>query len=262
MVLPVLLAAALSASQVSSTASTSRVPSVGNAAMEQLYLAEEDAKLGAASPDGSAERRHRFEQAAEHYQRASDLGTSALKLTALTGLAGIYESSRLNGPARREAVLRELIVLTPTDPQFAFELAALQEAQGLVDAAEDTLLAARQRDAENIDTYKRLAQFYARRVTSMNTTAREQTPGQLPNPGEPDANGVYQIGGQLAPPRRLGVALYPNDAKAAGIRGAVQAEIVVDETGAVVDARVLKSVPLLDEAAGRRSKSGSSRQRS
>jgi TonB family protein len=126
---------------------------------------------------------------------------------------------------------------------------ALQEGQGVTDAAEDTLLTTRRQFPDDIETYRRLAQFYVRRVTAMNATVREQTPAELPNPGQPDQNGVYQIGGSFPPPRRLGVASYPEDAKTAGIKGAVQTEIVIDETGAVVDAQVLKSVPLLDEAA-------------
>ena len=51
------------------------------------------------------------------------------------------------------------------------------------------------------------------------------------------------------PSRRIGLAVYPEDAKAAGIKGVVQIEIVIDETGKVIDAQVIRSVPLLDAAA-------------
>jgi TonB family protein len=67
-------------------------------------------------------------------------------------------------------------------------------------------------------------------------------------PNEP-RHCVYRIGGQLPPPSRAGTPRYPPAAKEAGIRGVVQAEIVVDETGQVRDARVVRSVPLLDDAA-------------
>ena len=42
---------------------------------------------------------------------------------------------------------------------------------------------------------------------------------------------------------------YPPEARAAGIQGVVLAEIVIDGEGSVIDARVVRSVPLLDEAA-------------
>ena len=50
-------------------------------------------------------------------------------------------------------------------------------------------------------------------------------------------------------PRRFGNAAYPPDALAAGVDGTVVAEILVNDAGIVSDARVLKSVPPLDEAA-------------
>jgi len=45
------------------------------------------------------------------------------------------------------------------------------------------------------------------------------------------------------------VPQYPPEARAAGIQGVVLAEIVIDGEGSVIDARVVRSVPLLDEAA-------------
>jgi hypothetical protein len=40
----------------------------------QLCLGEEEAKRAEAAPQGGAERNRRFETAAEHFRRASDLG--------------------------------------------------------------------------------------------------------------------------------------------------------------------------------------------
>jgi len=42
---------------------------------------------------------------------------------------------------------------------------------------------------------------------------------------------------------------YPPDAMAAGIAGTVGAELVIDPSGHVTDARIVRSIPLLDEAA-------------
>jgi TonB family protein len=220
-----------------------------NAATAELCLAEQMVTRADSLSNGSADRQRELENAAVRYRRASDLGTSDLRVRALTALSQLYDEPRLNDSGQREGVLRELVALVPTDPQYASELATLYERLDAPDLAEDTLLSARRRLPTSIDVYKRLAQFYARRVTSLDAAARAHTPTELPNPGQPDSDGVYQVGASLPAPQREGVAVYPDDAQAAGIQGGVQAEIVINDEGAVTDARIVKSIPLLDEAA-------------
>lgn len=55
----------------------------------------------------------------------------------------------------------------------------------------------------------------------------------------------------IDPPRKVAdrAPLYPAAARSAGVRGIVIIEATVDTQGAVVDTRVLRSVPMLDEAA-------------
>jgi TonB family protein len=60
---------------------------------------------------------------------------------------------------------------------------------------------------------------------------------------------VYRVGGGVTAPRRFGNPAYPTDALAAGVDGVVVAEILVNEAGMVADARLLKSIPPLDDAA-------------
>ena len=43
--------------------------------------------------------------------------------------------------------------------------------------------------------------------------------------------------------------VYPQTARDAGVQGVVILEIVIGEDGAVANARVLRSIPLLDQAA-------------
>jgi protein TonB len=129
-------------------------------------------------------------------------------------------------------------------------LAKLQEDQRLIDAAEDTLLEARHKQPDEVEPNRMLAQFYARRVTVTVLHRQElqkepQAPG---NPGEPDENGVYRIGGPVAPPTRV-EAPYPSEALAAGVQGVVIVQVVVDPSGTVTDATVVRSIPLLDAAA-------------
>ena len=90
-----------------------------------------------------------------------------------------------------------------------------------------------------------------------------RTPNRLRNAGaqnaepvaqnaEPDAEGFYSIGGNIPPPAPTTErvpAVRSREADAAGVTGAVILEIRVDESGGVSDARVLQSIPMLDEAA-------------
>jgi protein TonB len=70
-------------------------------------------------------------------------------------------------------------------------------------------------------------------------------------PGPPAGAGPRRVGGDIGPPQKVRDVppVYPPIARAAGIAGIVIVEAVIDETGAVRDVRVLRSVPLLDEAA-------------
>jgi protein TonB len=60
-----------------------------------------------------------------------------------------------------------------------------------------------------------------------------------------------RVGGNIKPPTKIHDVrpVYPPMAMDAGVTGVVIAEIGVDGTGAVATARILKSIPLLDEAA-------------
>lgn len=105
-----------------------------------------------------------------------------------------------------------------------------------------------------------LAQFYARRAGAMHASAKKQEVQEQTVPGSPDKNGVYQVGGDVTPPRRFGNPTYP--VEAAGIEGVVSAEITVNEQGIVTDARVLNSNPVLDEATITPSANGATTRRS
>jgi TonB family protein len=186
----------------------------------------------------------------EHYRKAENLALAAdLKVAALEALAGLHGPDALDDYAQLESVLRSIIDLRPGELDPVLRLAKAQEDAKRFDEAEDTLLTVRRQRPDQSDVFKALAQFYARRATAAhaveNATARQPTSA----PGEPDEHGVYQVGGGLKPPARLDVAVYPPEAMAAGIKGGVQAEVVIDPTGNVTDAKVLQSIPMLDEAA-------------
>ena len=79
--------------------------------------------------------------------------------------------------------------------------------------------------------------------------------GHVPPPPAPSemVGGLapVRVGGAIKQPTKLvNVApVYPEDAKAAGVQGVVIIEAVIDPAGMVDQARVLRSIPLLDQAA-------------
>jgi TonB family protein len=83
--------------------------------------------------------------------------------------------------------------------------------------------------------------------------------GTIPTGGSARVSGVSSAGGPA--PLRVGGNIkapvktkdvrpvYPEDAKAARVQGVVILEVLVDGEGAVSEARVLRSIPMLDQAA-------------
>ncbi len=60
-----------------------------------------------------------------------------------------------------------------------------------------------------------------------------------------------RVGGNIRPPAKIKDVrpVYPPEAQQARVQGVVVAEVTIGEDGRVSDARVLRSIPLLDEAA-------------
>ena len=67
----------------------------------------------------------------------------------------------------------------------------------------------------------------------------------------PAGDAPVRVGGSIAPPVKTQHvdAVLPAEAASAGIKGVVILEIVVDVDGRVAEARLLRSIPLLDKAA-------------
>ncbi len=77
-------------------------------------------------------------------------------------------------------------------------------------------------------------------------------PPPPPPPGSyTEGSAPVRVGGNVkAPPKIRDVKpVYPDEAKAAGVQGVVIIEATIDTSGFVSDAKVLRSIPLLDQAA-------------
>ncbi len=73
--------------------------------------------------------------------------------------------------------------------------------------------------------------------------------GSIPQAGRKDD--LLRVGGEIPEPRKIGHvdAVYPDIAKQARVQGIVILECTIDTQGRVSDVRVLRGIPLLDEAA-------------
>jgi TonB family protein len=95
------------------------------------------------------------------------------------------------------------------------------------------------------------------RATEINRTqgrgvGMSNSSGARPGMGQPGATGApVRVGGNIPPPAKLRDVkpIYPPEAQSAGIQGIIILEVTIGADGRVSDARVLRSIPPLDEAA-------------
>jgi len=95
------------------------------------------------------------------------------------------------------------------------------------------------------------------RALELLRAATAESPKQLPairsllEQSVPDPDGPIRVGGDVVPPMRTKYVepVYPPIALTAGVEGVVFIEARVGKDGSVTDAKVLRGIPLLDEAA-------------
>jgi protein TonB len=87
--------------------------------------------------------------------------------------------------------------------------------------------------------------------TSSPTAAAPPLPVPAPASQLPGQRAPVRVGGNIPPPKKVKDVkpVYPAIAQSARVQGIVIIETTISETGKVVDARVLRSIPLLDGAA-------------
>jgi TonB family protein len=225
-----------------------------NSAIAALCSGEELLRQSAAVTPPTLETYALMRRAVVPFRQAANAAhDTPTKKRALERLETLFDEQHLHLPGDADSVLRELIAVSPGDLAPMFRLARLQEQQELFDLAESTLLAARQQQPNEVAPYRELSQFFGRRAAAVAGEADRQRriARGAAEPDQPDADGIYSLGANIQRPEQLSsnaVAL-PSETVAAGVSGSVEMEIVVDESGRVIAARVMRSVPLLDETA-------------
>jgi TonB family protein len=88
-------------------------------------------------------------------------------------------------------------------------------------------------------------------TTGTPTRSSRPTTAAAPTPGPPAPRGPVRVGGEVKAPRATVKVdpIYPDEAQAAHVAGVVLLEITIAADGSVSNARVLRSIPMLDQAA-------------
>jgi TonB family protein len=88
-------------------------------------------------------------------------------------------------------------------------------------------------------------------TASGGTVIWSQSSGVAQRGGGPDSTGAYRVGGPIRPPRKIADVppIYSQEAQNAKAEGVIVLEARIDEKGNVSDTRLLRSIPMLDEAA-------------
>jgi TonB family protein len=193
------------------------------------------------------------DRAVTAFRRAADLARDpALKKRALEQLEILYGPDHLNQPHAIDPILRELMALSQGDLAPWFRLAKLQERLEQFDAAESTLLGARQQKPDDPVPWRELGQYFTRRAGALSAIKDSEARAANPDGVTADKDGIYEMGGAIEAPEQIGfgdaTGFSPQDV-AAGFIGTVGLEIVVDQTGSVASAKVVRSVPGQDAAA-------------
>lgn len=151
--------------------------------IELLCHAEEAMRRATQAPGGSPERLESWRAAADAYARAVPI-LQALehRKHALEMLVRVNGQTHLRNPDGVEDALRGLVQVDPSTPQPPLRLAKFQEERGRPDAAEDTLLFARQQHPEAVDLTRELAKFFARRVLALTPKDADGRPILEPAP--------------------------------------------------------------------------------
>ena len=167
---------------------------------------------------------------------------SRLSLAGLVGLCLIVPVAARAQAAPTEAALLERLAAQPAEMAPYLELAKIYLAARRFDDAEQMLTQAL--------ALVRQARTTPIPVPQAPGVSRDRAVAPAASPGQPISAPV-RVGGDVKEPKKIRDVrpVYPEIAQASRVQGIVIMEVIIGKDGTVVDARVLRSVPLLDQAA-------------
>ena len=144
---------------------------------------------------------------------------------------------RAQTQSRTESDLVSQVARYPRQVSAYLDLARLYVDQGRFDEAERILTQA-------------ISAIRAQKMTTVQLPPQRTAGVFMPGAGV-TGQAPLRVGGDIKEPRKIKDVkpVYPAIARTAGVQGVVILEIVLDEDGFVADAKILRSIPLLDEAA-------------
>ena len=163
-------------------------------------------------------------------------------------------------PTAEAEAARQSIASASSAGAEKYAAASLKEAQAAQTALDAELKAQQGKFIKSYDRARELAasaKTAADKATTETTSARERAEAEETKKAKAAAARrerlakAIRVGGQLRPPIRIKevAPVYPALAVSNRVEGDVVIEATIDEEGNVADAHVVKSVPLLDQAA-------------
>jgi TonB family protein len=174
----------------------------------------------------------------DEYFVAGELGNFGLGLGLPTGLVQLLDS-------RSAPLFRDAAAVATIDFRGSGRGGGGSQT---FDAVERNQVAVAMRNAETRANLPQAAR-------SVSTGVEFSINGQPPAAGRggppPAVGGPVRVGGSIKQPLKIADAppVTPEVARQAGIRGVVIVEITIGTDGAIKDAKILRSIPLLDQAA-------------
>jgi protein TonB len=177
--------------------------------------------------------------ALEEYFVAGELGNFGLGLELPSGLVQVLDN-------RSAPLFRDAAAVATIDFRGSGRGGGGSQT---FDAAERNQVAVAMRNAEMRANLPQAARS-ARTGVEFSINGLPPAAGQG-GPPPPAAGGPVRVGGNIRPPTKIATAepVTPEIARQAGIRGVVILEITIGTDGAIREAKILRSIPLLDQAA-------------
>jgi TonB family protein len=196
----------------------------------------------------------KLEKIAEEWVRADPTNPKPLFVLGRVHLSRAIEARGQLADAlmhldRAKQVADEAVRLSPDDLTTHMLRAAI--AKQRLDRTEDPAERARLQQEIKVATQELRRTAKTGDVSTTTQTAWEAQQSQSAVPDSPLRAKAIRVGGNIQPPRKITDVkpVYPPDALQARVQGVAIIEIVIDETGKVAEAIVLRSPPLLGPAA-------------